>query len=479
MTIRKTFRAESLDDALADARRELGDGIKVVSAHRLRRGGVGGFFAREIGVEVEVEAPGTSKSTVQDVAGLIERLVSEKSDTLAPALSVPRARDTSSVSSQKREPLLETPQTAARDWAQKAADRVSDNNMIITPKTSETVVAVREELRAALEIERTEREREIAARDVALRLEREKREAALSERDNERRRALQAESERDDALRAATGLKSEALAELERLANEREEAERRAVQARATAARAENERIAAQKREEALREDVREILERDNLETSGQAVLARLGVPSEILEQVIAGVPLSRAVPRGPLAGDPAPEHHLIILAGPSNVIRRRQEELAVRLSVKPSDLAFASTKESLSKRNESMRYLSNPDDIQAWIDARLGDRAGVSILALEYSSGSGYATFLRRTRKAAQRAHWRAVVPASYSAENIGTVWSACGGRGVAVDVMDVAGSNNPAGVLAFAQHIGSVDGEPHSGALWASLLWDIACEM
>ncbi len=478
MTIRKTFKAESLDDALADARLELGDGIKVISAHRLRRGGVGGFFAREIGVEVEVEAPDASRSTVQDVAGLIERLVSEKSDTLAPALAVPRTRDASSVLPQKREPLLETPQTAARDWAQKASDRVSDNNTM-RPKTSETVIAVREELRAALEIERTEREREIAARDVSLRLEREKREAALSERDTERRRAIQAESERDDALRVATGLKSEALAELERLANEREEAERRALQARATAARAENERVVAQKREEALREDVREILERDNLETSGQAVLSRLGVPSEILDQVIAGVPLSRAVPKGPLAGDPASEHRLIILAGPSNVIRRRQEELAVRLSVKPSDLAFASTKESLSKRNESMRYLSDPDDIQAWIDARLGDRSGVSILALEYSSGSGYATFLRRTRKAAQRAHWRAVVPASYSAENIGAVWSACGGRGVAVDVMDVSGSNNPAGVLAFAQHIGSVDGEPHSGALWASLLWDIACEM
>lgn len=478
MTIRKTFKAESLDDALADARLELGDGIKVIAAHRLRRGGVGGFFAREIGVEVEVEAPDASRSTVQDVAGLIERLVSEKSDTLAPTLAVPRTRDTDSILSQKREPLLETPQTAARDWAQKAADRVSDNNTM-RPKTSDTVIAVREELRAALEIERTEREREIAARDVSLRLEREKREAALSERDTERRRAIQAESERDDALRVATGLKSEALAELERLANEREEAERRALQARATAARAENERVVAQKREEALREDVREILERDNLETSGQAVLSRLGVPSEILDQVIAGVPLSRAVPKGPLAGDPASEHRLIILAGPSNVIRRRQEELAVRLSVKPSDLAFASTKESLSKRNESMRYLSDPDDIQAWIDARLGDRSGVSILALEYSSGSGYATFLRRTRKAAQRAHWRAVVPASYSAENIGAVWSACGGRGVAVDVMDVSGSNNPAGVLAFAQHIGSVDGEPHSGALWASLLWDIACEM
>jgi flagellar biosynthesis GTPase FlhF len=478
VTIRKTFKAESLDDALADARLELGDGIKVIAAHRLRRGGVGGFFAREIGVEVEVEAPDASRSTVQDVAGLIERLVSEKSDTLAPTLAVPRTRDTDSILSQKREPLLETPQTAARDWAQKAADRVSDNNTM-RPKTSDTVIAVREELRAALEIERTEREREIAARDVSLRLEREKREAALSERDTERRRAIQAESERDDALRVATGLKSEALAELERLANEREEAERRALQARATAARAENERVVAQKREEALREDVREILERDNLETSGQAVLSRLGVPSEILDQVIAGVPLSRAVPKGPLAGDPASEHRLIILAGPSNVIRRRQEELAVRLSVKPSDLAFASTKESLSKRNESMRYLSDPDDIQAWIDARLGDRSGVSILALEYSSGSGYATFLRRTRKAAQRAHWRAVVPASYSAENIGAVWSACGGRGVAVDVMDVSGSNNPAGVLAFAQHIGSVDGEPHSGALWASLLWDIACEM
>lgn len=51
------FRADTVENALVAARAELGDDVEVVEANRLRRGGVGGFFATDLGVEILVETP--------------------------------------------------------------------------------------------------------------------------------------------------------------------------------------------------------------------------------------------------------------------------------------------------------------------------------------------------------------------------------------------------------------------------------------
>lgn len=52
----RRFRAETYEDALAQARGELGPGVRVVEANRIRRGGLGGFFATDLGIEIAVVA---------------------------------------------------------------------------------------------------------------------------------------------------------------------------------------------------------------------------------------------------------------------------------------------------------------------------------------------------------------------------------------------------------------------------------------
>jgi hypothetical protein len=58
----RTVRGSTVEEALEIARRELGvQDVRVLKASRMRRGGVGGFFAKELGVELLV-APATMQS---------------------------------------------------------------------------------------------------------------------------------------------------------------------------------------------------------------------------------------------------------------------------------------------------------------------------------------------------------------------------------------------------------------------------------
>jgi hypothetical protein len=68
------FRAPSLEEAVALAEQSLGTRVRVVAANRIRRGGVGGFFAADLGVEVIV-AP--ASETVEDA---LERLINDSAD---------------------------------------------------------------------------------------------------------------------------------------------------------------------------------------------------------------------------------------------------------------------------------------------------------------------------------------------------------------------------------------------------------------
>ena len=65
------FRAATLEEAIATAERSLGTGVVVVEANRIRRGGIGGFFSSDLGVEVLV----TLAEETMDEA--LERLVAE------------------------------------------------------------------------------------------------------------------------------------------------------------------------------------------------------------------------------------------------------------------------------------------------------------------------------------------------------------------------------------------------------------------
>lgn len=48
------YRAATFDEAVALANRELGEHVDIVEANRIRRGGLGGFFATDLGVEIVV-----------------------------------------------------------------------------------------------------------------------------------------------------------------------------------------------------------------------------------------------------------------------------------------------------------------------------------------------------------------------------------------------------------------------------------------
>jgi hypothetical protein len=68
------FRAPSLEEAVALAEQSLGTRVRVVAANRIRRGGVGGFFAADLGVEVIVTP---ASETVEDA---LERLINDSAD---------------------------------------------------------------------------------------------------------------------------------------------------------------------------------------------------------------------------------------------------------------------------------------------------------------------------------------------------------------------------------------------------------------
>jgi hypothetical protein len=65
------FRAPTLDEAIALAETSLGARVRVVAANRIRRGGIGGFFASDLGVEVTVALDDESMEQA------LERLVAE------------------------------------------------------------------------------------------------------------------------------------------------------------------------------------------------------------------------------------------------------------------------------------------------------------------------------------------------------------------------------------------------------------------
>jgi hypothetical protein len=69
------FRAPTLEEAIAVAESSLGARVRVLAANRIRRGGVGGFFASDLGVEVTVAL---DEETIEDA---LERLVSETAAT--------------------------------------------------------------------------------------------------------------------------------------------------------------------------------------------------------------------------------------------------------------------------------------------------------------------------------------------------------------------------------------------------------------
>lgn len=109
----RTFEAATLEEALEDAHREVGPTATLVGANRVRRGGVGGFFAKEcveVTVEVTADAPGR---------GLMDLVEAASDDEAAPfAGGSPAARPAataSAVPAAPATPTLSTEQASFQD----------------------------------------------------------------------------------------------------------------------------------------------------------------------------------------------------------------------------------------------------------------------------------------------------------------------------------------------------------------------------
>lgn len=133
-----TFRAATLEEAVAIAERTLGKRVSLVAANRIRRGGLGGFFAADLGVEVVV-------SPIEEtVESALERLIATSSNdekarweadrgdpaaAIAAALSAVVAADSAPV-----------PDSPGRTWLRRrsaASDLPAGANSWYSPPTSD------------------------------------------------------------------------------------------------------------------------------------------------------------------------------------------------------------------------------------------------------------------------------------------------------------------------------------------------------
>lgn len=507
----RTYRAETLDAAMEAARRELGPGVRVISADRLRRGGVGGFFATEIGVEIVCE--GADEATANGAAGVLEQLVREQRDQFEPSSTTARptvARETETT-------------TRSRDWAAVAAERVgvgaASEGVRDTSGAARRVIGepllkgsdqlglvsdaadIIESRRRAAEAERERETRERISRDssnaelVARRVEdrqqevleerlreRERASQIAAERDAERTRSAKLEIERDRAIEQVLSERTGAAVEIGRLEAEREAADKRSHSLRVEIERLRGEREAVLRREELLREALHQEMTVSEERTSmsapyGVEVLEKLSLPEDILRRVRGGVALAKAIPANKV-GYPSSEDGLVVLVGPGQMVLDLQRKLQQELGVKTSDCAYVTARELVLRETTGVRVLHDESEIVTWVDGR-SDPKHTSILAVEYNASPSWASSLRRVSRSVPFGKWRLVLPASYPVEETRTLLVALSAHDPVIDVVGVDASKSPARILAYADRIATVDGETHNGSLWASKLWERACQL
>jgi hypothetical protein len=109
------FRAATVEEALRQVRASLGEDAEIVEANRIRRGGIGGFFATELGVEVvamgqtDEDATGAAAGPATGSTGRSPTTPAAPADQ--PARSPLRARQAwrQAIGDELREPMVHRP----------------------------------------------------------------------------------------------------------------------------------------------------------------------------------------------------------------------------------------------------------------------------------------------------------------------------------------------------------------------------------
>lgn len=470
-TEKRTYRAETLEAALETAREEMGQNIRVVSANRMRRGGVMGFFATEIGVEVVVERSEKPSGVPEALEGMIRR-----------------TRDAADVNTAA---VRREMGATGRDWAEVAAERagVSRPQVLIEERVVAPVVASGNDEQARRDRENAEmlmkriEERQNELLEDRVR-ERERAAQIAAERDAERHRAAKLEVEREKLSEEIVETREKAAEEIGRLMVEKEESERREHALRVEIGRLHGERDSLRRRSEILgtpqaAESAPRIHVSKQPTSDGVDVLERLSLPGSILERVRAGVPLAKAVSANGAKGAAISDQSgLVVLVGPGQLVLDRQRELCEEWGVQASECAYVTVRDLVQRESIGVRVLREEADIVSWVDGRR-DPKKTAILAVEYNATPSWASALRRVSRAVPYGKWRLVLPSTYPLGEVRTLLTALVSHEPKIDLVGVRRSQDSARMLQFAEYIATVDGETHSGDLWASLLWERACQL
>lgn len=128
------FRGPTLEDAIALAEQSLGARVRVVAANRIRRGGIGGFFASDLGVEVTVALD--DETIEQALERLVAETAADERDLWMATHSAPAAR-----TEEQRSQQVGTSSTAASA----AAVTTLESLMPSAPPRNEPTTMVRVE----------------------------------------------------------------------------------------------------------------------------------------------------------------------------------------------------------------------------------------------------------------------------------------------------------------------------------------------
>ncbi len=106
-----TFRGATLDEAIEAAEAELGPRVRVLAANHIRRGGIGGFFASDLGVEITVAV---EKETAEEALGrIVEETASQERERWRERITGADVADGADVAAESTDRAASTERTAS------------------------------------------------------------------------------------------------------------------------------------------------------------------------------------------------------------------------------------------------------------------------------------------------------------------------------------------------------------------------------
>ncbi len=463
------FEAPSLEEAVEAARERIGPAARILGATRVRRGGVAGFFAREH-VEVEVELDedlgrATAQARPQAAPKLPPR--PKRAGPAAPVATAAGGED-SGAARPGEEPDDEDPMSALiTEMAENGPSSILDLAERVNAEQGHYALAgdaappPRRPAAASAPAPAPQRDRAPENADFAVMLERIAREAGLVPTEPSPTPAATEDASPSAGVSPAGAI----LTEL------------RPSPAPGLDRQPEISGLGRQSEMSGLeRLSERSGLERQP-EMSGLGLaLHALGLPLPTCQAVRAARArdnlqselcraLELALPR--LPGPPRSPTSVVAVVGPREQVIAAARAVAAEIGA-PSEQVAIATQRMVWRRLEHV--IGSPEvaaeERRSW---RWRERP--SVVAIEQPVRPGGSHWAREVLRALEPALCWGVAEASHKPEDLAAWSRALGGLDV-LALVDLEGTTTPAAALAATVPVGSLDGQPATPQLWASIL-------